>query len=174
MGCHPPSLFLRFLLCLRTNMGLLAADYKSRIVQRGAVPPLIDMLSAADVAIKEMAAFALGRLAQNSHNQAGIVQSKGLVALLELLESKHYNLQHNAAFALYGLSDNEDNVPCIIKHGGLQKLVNCEERLQVQASKVGNRKKAWTMASVHFERESGWQMCHVFLVQDVACRVVPQ
>jgi hypothetical protein len=94
------------------------------------------MLSAEDVAIKEMAAFALGRLAQNTHNQAGIVQSKGLLPLLDLLESKHYNLQHNAAFALYGLSDNEDNVPWIIKHGGLQKLVNCEERLQVQASKV--------------------------------------
>jgi len=43
-------------------------------VQRGGVPPLIRMLSANDVALKEMAAFALGRLAQNTHNQAGIVQ----------------------------------------------------------------------------------------------------
>lgn len=50
------------------------ADYKSRIVQRGGVPPLIRMLSSTDLALKEMAAFALGRLAQNTHNQAGIVQ----------------------------------------------------------------------------------------------------
>lgn len=53
---------------------LHSADYKSRIVQRGGVPPLIKMLSSADLALKEMAAFALGRLAQNTHNQAGIVQ----------------------------------------------------------------------------------------------------
>jgi hypothetical protein len=32
------------------------------------------MLSSTDLALKEMAAFALGRLAQNTHNQAGIVQ----------------------------------------------------------------------------------------------------
>jgi hypothetical protein len=33
------------------------------------------MLSASDPQLKEMAAFALGRLAQNAHNQAGIVQA---------------------------------------------------------------------------------------------------
>jgi Armadillo/beta-catenin-like repeat len=49
-------------------------DYKARIVQRGAVPPLIAMLSAGDAQLKEMAAFALGRLAQNADNQAGIIQ----------------------------------------------------------------------------------------------------
>lgn len=60
------------------------ADYKSRIVQRGGVPPLIRMLSSSDLALKEMAAFALGRLAQNTHNQAGIVQ----VLLLRLYSFK--------------------------------------------------------------------------------------
>lgn len=34
------------------------------IVQRGAVPPLIEMLESPDIQLKEMAAFALGRLAQ--------------------------------------------------------------------------------------------------------------
>jgi len=38
------------------------------------VPPLIAMLGQGDVQLKEMAAFALGRLAQNADNQAGIVQ----------------------------------------------------------------------------------------------------
>jgi hypothetical protein len=69
--------------------------------------------------------------------QAGIAQCGGLPPLLELLESKHFNLQHNAAFALYGLSDNDDNIPGIIQEGGLQRLLDCVERLQVQASKVG-------------------------------------
>lgn len=110
-------------------------DQKARIVQRGAVPPLITMLGVDDVSLKEMAAFALGRLAQNSDNQAGIVQNGGLKPLLELLESRQYNLQHNAAFALYGLADNEDNIPEIIKESGLQRLIDCSEQLQVQASK---------------------------------------
>jgi hypothetical protein len=34
------------------------------IVQRGAVCPLIEMLQSADVQLREMSAFALGRLAQ--------------------------------------------------------------------------------------------------------------
>ncbi|PNH10561.1 ARM REPEAT PROTEIN INTERACTING WITH ABF2 [Tetrabaena socialis] len=110
-------------------------DTKAKIVQRGAVPSLVRMLAMPDVSLKEMAAFALGRLAQNVDNQAGIVQLGGLPPLLELLESKHYNLQHNAAFALYGLAENEDNIPDLIREGALQRLEDCKEKLQVQASK---------------------------------------
>eukprot|EP00210_Caulerpa_lentillifera_P000214 g209.t1 len=109
------------------------ADYKAKIVQRGAVPPLISMLGNSDVQLKEMATFALGRLAQNSDNQAGILHLGGLSPLLDLLESKNSNLQHNAAFALYGLADNEDNVCTIIKQGGYSRLIKAE--LIVQASK---------------------------------------
>ena len=73
-----------------------------RIVQRGAVRPLITMLGADDAQLKEMAAFALGRLAQNGDNQAGIRQEGGLRPLLDLLDSRNGSLQHNAAFAIYG------------------------------------------------------------------------
>ncbi len=55
-----------------------------RIVQRGAVPPLINMLSHKDAQLKEMAAFALGRLAQAVDNQAGIVQASMLQSALHL------------------------------------------------------------------------------------------
>ncbi|XP_061968735.1 ARM REPEAT PROTEIN INTERACTING WITH ABF2-like isoform X2 [Populus nigra] len=90
--------------------------------KRGAVKPLIDMLESSDVQLKEMAAFALGRLAQETHNQAGIAHNGGIVPLLRLLDSKSGPLQHNAAFTLYGLVDNEDNVADLIKVGGFQKL----------------------------------------------------
>jgi hypothetical protein len=40
-----------------------------------------------------MAAFALGRLAQNADNQAGIVAQGGLPPLLDLLETCQSNLQ---------------------------------------------------------------------------------
>ena len=124
--CFPPAL----------QFATTDADTKAHIVQRGAVPSLITMLSHTDTSLREMAAFALGRLAQNSDNQAGVVQCGGLVPLLGLLESKHYNLQHNAAFALYGLADNEDNIADIVREGVLQRLLDCAEKLQVQASKV--------------------------------------
>ncbi|KAL3626093.1 hypothetical protein CASFOL_029642 [Castilleja foliolosa] len=96
------------------------------IVQRGAVPPLIEMLQSPDAQLREMSAFALGRLAQDPHNQAGIAHSGGIVPLLKLLESKNGSLQHNAAFALYGLADNEDNVADFIRVGGVQKLQDGE------------------------------------------------
>jgi HEAT repeat protein len=99
--CYPTMALWR---CAAYNHSLLSIAsllcLQAKIVQRGAVPLLVSMLSQTDNSLKEMAAFALGRLAQNSDNQAGIVQCGGLVPLLELLESKHCSLQHNAAFAL--------------------------------------------------------------------------
>ncbi|XP_058077670.1 ARM REPEAT PROTEIN INTERACTING WITH ABF2 [Magnolia sinica] len=109
------------------------SDCKVHIVQRGAVRPLIEMLQSPDIQLKEMSAFALGRLAQDTHNQAGIAHNGGLVPLLKLLDSKNGSLQHNAAFALYGLADNEDNVSDFIKVGGVQKLQDGE--FIVQATK---------------------------------------
>ncbi|GKV42776.1 hypothetical protein SLEP1_g50144 [Rubroshorea leprosula] len=109
------------------------SDCKVHIVQRGAVGPLIEMLKSPDVQLREMSAFALGRLAQDTHNQAGIAHNGGLVPLLKLLDSKNGSLQHNAAFALYGLADNEDNVSDFIRVGGVQKLQDGE--FIVQATK---------------------------------------
>jgi HEAT repeat protein len=45
-------------------LGVLYHLIQVHIVQRGAVRPLIQMLEAADPQLREMAAFALGRLAQ--------------------------------------------------------------------------------------------------------------
>ncbi|OAY55802.1 ARM REPEAT PROTEIN INTERACTING WITH ABF2 [Manihot esculenta] len=109
------------------------SDCKVHIVQRGAVQPLIEMLQSPDLQLREMSAFALGRLAQDSHNQAGIAHNGGLVPLLKLLDSKNGSLQHNAAFALYGLADNEDNMSDFIRVGGVQKLQDGE--FIVQATK---------------------------------------
>jgi hypothetical protein len=91
-------------------------------VQRGAVPPLVTMLKTPERSLREMAAFALGRLAQNSDNQAGIFAMGAVPPLLELLDSGIKNLEHNAAFTLYGLADNVDNVPELVKCGGYERL----------------------------------------------------
>lgn len=101
-------------------------DCKVHIVQRGAVGPLVEMLQSPDAQLREMSAFALGRLAQDTHNQAGIAHGGGIPPLLKLLDSRNGSLQHNAAFALYGLADNEDNVADLIRVGGVQKLQDGE------------------------------------------------
>ncbi|KAK6913906.1 BTB/POZ domain [Dillenia turbinata] len=106
------------------------SECKVHIVQRGAVRPLIEMLQSSDVQLREMSAFALGRLAQDTHNQAGIAHIGGLMPLLKLLDSKNGSLQHNAAFTLYGLADNEDNVSDFVKVGGVQKLQDGEFIIQ--------------------------------------------
>ncbi|RDY00397.1 Arm repeat protein with ABF2, partial [Mucuna pruriens] len=98
------------------------SDCKVHIAQRGAIPPLVDMLKSPDPRLQEMSAFALGRLAQDSHNQAGIVCNGGIEPLLNLLISNNVPLQHSAAFVLYYLAYNEDNVVDIIKAGGFQRL----------------------------------------------------
>ncbi|KAK2363453.1 oxysterol-binding protein-related protein 3C [Trifolium repens] len=99
------------------------SDCKIHIGQRGAINPLIDMLESSDLQLREMSTFALGRLAHDSHNQAGIAYNGGIKPLLKLLGTKSASsVQHNASFALYAPADNEDNVAVIIKGGCFQKL----------------------------------------------------
>ncbi|KAK7285352.1 hypothetical protein RJT34_20121 [Clitoria ternatea] len=107
------------------------SDCKVHIGQRGAIQALVEMLkSPDDTQLLEMSAFALGRLAQDSHNQAGIVHYGAIEPLLSLLDLQNASVQHNAAFALYNLADNEDNVADIIKAGGFQKLQHGQFNVQ--------------------------------------------
>ncbi|CAF1927136.1 unnamed protein product [Brassica oleracea] len=71
------------------------------IAQRGAITPLIKTLQSSDEQVVEMSAFALGRLAQDTHNQAGIGQRGGIISLLNLLD---------------------ENLADFIKAGGIQRL----------------------------------------------------
>ncbi|XP_057438771.1 ARM REPEAT PROTEIN INTERACTING WITH ABF2-like [Lotus japonicus] len=117
------------------------SDSKAHIAQRGAIRPLVDLLMSPDENLREMSTFALGRLAQDSHNQAGIAYNGGIKPLLNLLESKNGYIQHHAAYALYGLADNEDNVADIIKAGGFQKLLDGHFEAQPTKECVAKTKK---------------------------------
>ncbi|XP_010419869.1 PREDICTED: ARMADILLO BTB ARABIDOPSIS PROTEIN 1 [Camelina sativa] len=141
-GALQPVIGLLSSTCLETQreaallIGQFAApdsDCKVHIGQRGGITPLIKMLESSDEQVVEMSAFALGRLAQDAHNQAGIAHRGGIVALLNLLDVKTGTVQHNAAFALYGLADNEENVADFIKAGGIQKLQ--DDNFTVQPTK---------------------------------------
>uniref|UniRef100_M4CXB3 BTB domain-containing protein n=1 Tax=Brassica campestris TaxID=3711 RepID=M4CXB3_BRACM len=130
-GALQPVISLLSSTCLETQreaallIGQFASpdsDCKVHIAQRGAITPLIKMLESSDEQVMEMSAFALGRLAQDTHNQAGIGQRGGIISLLNLLDVNTGSVQHNAAFALYGLADNEENLADFIKAGGIQRL----------------------------------------------------
>ncbi|CAK9147058.1 unnamed protein product [Ilex paraguariensis] len=142
------------------------SDCKVHIVQRGAVQPLIEMLQSPDAQLREMAAFALGRLAQDTHNQAGIAHSGGVIPLLKLLDSKNGSLQHNAAFALYGLADNEDNVADLIRIGGVQKLQDGEFIVQPTRDCVAKTLKRLE------EKIHGRVLSHLLYLMRVAEKVV--
>ncbi|KAG4987009.1 hypothetical protein JHK84_034961 [Glycine max] len=86
------------------------------IIQRGVIPQLLDMLNSHG----EMAVFALGSLAPESHNQAIIAHNGGIEPLLTMLDSNEAALQHQAVLSLYGLADNE--LADFIEAGGFQKL----------------------------------------------------
>ena len=61
--CYPPKHKLFLFGCTRCKL-FVSVDFQVHIVQRGAVRPLIEMLQSPYVQLKEMSAFALGRLAQ--------------------------------------------------------------------------------------------------------------
>ena len=78
----------RLLRCSTNSHATEPKDYNmTRIVQRGAIAPLVEMLKNSDPGLREMAAFALGRLAQNTDNQIGICFGTGIGPLLKLLDS---------------------------------------------------------------------------------------
>ncbi|XP_070666582.1 ARM REPEAT PROTEIN INTERACTING WITH ABF2 isoform X2 [Malus domestica] len=142
------------------------SDCKVHIVQRGAIQPLIEMLQSPDVQLREMSAFALGRLAQDTNNQAGIAHNGALVPLLKLLDSKNGSLQHNAAFTLYGLADNEDNVSDYIRIGGVQKLQDGEFIFQATKDCVTKTLKRLE------EKIRGRVLSHLLYLMRVAERAV--
>ncbi|PRQ45282.1 hypothetical protein RchiOBHm_Chr3g0488471 [Rosa chinensis] len=103
-----------------------SSSIKKLVLLTGALKPVIDLLSSPCLSL----ALAIGRLAQDTHNQADIAHNGRVVPLLKLLHSKNESLQHNAAFALYGLADKEDNIVALIKFGIVQKFEDGEFLVQ--------------------------------------------
>lgn len=99
-------------------------DVRAQIVQKGAVPPLIQMLKTQESSLQEMAAFALGRLAQGGGEKSPEFLAMGTVPpLLDLLDSGVETLEHNAAFALFSLANNNaENATEMMKCGALERL----------------------------------------------------
>ncbi|KAI9117470.1 hypothetical protein K1719_011636 [Acacia pycnantha] len=122
-------------------IGLFAStgsDCKVHIAQRGAIPPLIDMLKSPRAKLRDMSSFAISILVKDPLNQVGIAYNGGIEPLLNLLSSKNKTLQHEATFSVYCLADNEDNVADIVKFGGVQKLLDGDFTSKSAKKFVGN------------------------------------
>ena len=91
-----------------------------RIVQRGAVRPLIKMLDAPDPQLKEMAAFALGRLAQvcSSHMTCCLL----FCPFLEAFSLVRGSYSAECVCGVWS-AQNSDNQAGIAHDGGLKPLL---------------------------------------------------
>ncbi|KAI9112453.1 hypothetical protein K1719_016376 [Acacia pycnantha] len=88
------------------NIVCSSPNIKRQVLLAGALQPVIGLLRfwLEDEMLWESSTFALGKLAQDKHNQVGIAFNGGIDPLLNLLCSKNGPIQHNAAFALYGMT----------------------------------------------------------------------
>lgn len=122
-------------------MPWLTLDLQVRIVQRGAVRPLIAMLEAPDSQLKEMAAFALGRLAQvmqasrlcKLRSSVMHTAKMKLLLLCHILAcSRAHCLPASSSCGGVVFHQNSDNQAGIVHDGGLRPL------LELLESKNGN------------------------------------
>merc|ERR1711977_680410 len=90
-------------------MGASYYDNIVTIVSLGAVPPLIDLLSADSDEVKAYAADALVMLSDHADHAATIVSSDGIPPLIELLSGSPDDIKVAASLALGNLALNDDN-----------------------------------------------------------------
>ena len=81
------------------------SENRTKIVELGALPLLVNLLQSGSDEAKENAAGALGSLARNSDNQTKIVEEGALPPLVNLLQSGSDEAKTNAAGALGNLAD---------------------------------------------------------------------
>eukprot|EP00256_Glycine_max_P065883 XP_025980478.1 exosome complex exonuclease RRP44 homolog A [Glycine max] len=124
-------------------IGIFAAtdsDCKVHIIQRGVIPQLLDMLNSHG----EMAVFALGSLAPESHNQA--------------------------VLSLYGLADNE--LADFIEAGGFQKLKDGHFKYQGYSAQSNLLRCQHAPQQVLCQENQRWQSHKVrehYLRDDIYC-----
>jgi vacuolar protein 8 len=90
-----------------------------KIVQEGALPPLIKLLRSRDVLIARQACGALRNVSVNDEAREDIVDEGGLSAVIHLLKSTDAGTLEHASVLLRNLSVPTNNKDKIAKEGGL-------------------------------------------------------
>ena len=114
------------------NLVHSSRNIKKKVLQEGALQPVIGLLSSPCAESQREAALLLGQFATSEENRKAIVQRGAVAPLILMLERADLQLKEMAAFALGRLAQNVDNQAGICSQGGLRPL------LELLESRSGN------------------------------------
>ena len=101
-------------------MLLLAQHIKRKVLEEGALQPVIGLLASKCHESQREAALLLGQFATTEPDyKARIVQRGAVPPLIEMLKQEDIQLREMAAFALGRLAQNQDNQAGIVQVGGV-------------------------------------------------------
>jgi vacuolar protein 8 len=113
---HPPSL---------CRLLTPADDNRQQLVNAGAIPVLVQLLSSSDVDVQYYCTTALSNIAVDASNRAKLAQTEGRLvqSLVQLMESSSPKVQCQAALALRNLASDERYQLDIVRARGLPSLL---------------------------------------------------
>ncbi|XP_064966274.1 protein spotted leaf 11-like [Musa acuminata AAA Group] len=100
-----------------------SGDNRVCIAEAGAIPLLVDLLSAVDSQTQEHAVTALYNLSINEHNKDKIIAARAVVGILHVLKRGSMEARENAAATLFSLSVVDANKVIIGEAGAIEPLV---------------------------------------------------
>jgi vacuolar protein 8 len=109
--------------CYRTD--LRPDDNRQQLVNAGAIPVLVQLLSSPDVDVQYYCTTALSNIAVDATNRAKLAQTEGRLvgSLVHLMESSSPKVQCQAALALRNLASDERYQLEIVRARGLPSLL---------------------------------------------------
>jgi HEAT repeat protein len=121
------------------NLVHSSATIKKKVLEEGALQPVINLLSSSCTDSQREAALLLGQFATAEGDyKHKIVQRGAVPPLIDMLGNDDNQLREMAAFALGRLAQNPDNQAGIVAQGGLLPLLDlletCQSNLQHNAA----------------------------------------
>jgi vacuolar protein 8 len=109
----------------RVCADLLPDDNRQQLVNAGAIPVLVQLLSSTDVDVQYYCTTALSNIAVDASNRAKLAQTEGRLvgSLVHLMESSSPKVQCQAALALRNLASDERYQLEIVRARGLPSLL---------------------------------------------------
>jgi len=103
----------------------LSDDNRQQLVNAGAIPVLVQLLSSTDVDVQYYCTTALSNIAVDATNRAKLAQTEGRLvgSLVHLMESSSPKVQCQAALALRNLASDERYQLEIVRARGLASLL---------------------------------------------------
>jgi vacuolar protein 8 len=107
------------------NADKVADENREQLVNAGAIPVLVQLLSSSDVDVQYYCTTALSNIAVDSNNRRKLAQTEPRLvqSLVNLMDSSSPKVQCQAALALRNLASDEKYQLDIVRAGGLSSLL---------------------------------------------------